>query len=61
MKLYDTKTGTEVANILTNHSMSIDEILDFMGITVDCEQGGQLIDSDGHDLDAWYDDLDMAW
>ena len=57
MKLIDTKTNEIVADIITNHSMCIDEILSLMDITVDPE--GQLVDSDGSRINAWYDDLEM--
>lgn len=59
MKLIDTKTNEIVADIITNHSMCIDEILSLMDITVDPE--GQLVDSDGSRINAWYDDLDMIY
>lgn len=59
MKLIDTKTNEIVADIITNHSMCIDEILSLMDITVDSE--GQLVDSDGSRINAWYDDLEMIY
>ena len=59
MKLIDTQTGTLVADIMTNHSMCIDEMLALMRITV--LDDGQLHDEDDDvDLDAWYDDLDIV-
>ena len=59
MKLIDTKTNEIVADIITNHSMGIDEILSLMDITVDSD--GQLVDSDGDRINAWYDDLEMIY
>ncbi len=59
MKLYDTKTGEVIADIITNHGMTIDEALDLMHYSLDCE--GQIVDDDSGDLlNAWYDDLDFA-
>lgn len=58
MKLFDRQTGEVIAEIVTNHSMSIDEALDLMRYSVDEE--GQIRDDDsGVMLNAWYDDLDM--
>lgn len=63
MKLYDKDTGVVIADITTNHSMSIDDALDLMGYTVgDWDvDGGQIHDEDGKELNAWYDNLDMDW
>lgn len=60
MKLYDRMTGTVIADIITNHSMSIDDALDLMGYTLDDDEG-QILDEDGNRLDAWYDDLEMDY
>lgn len=59
MKLIDTKTNEIVTDIITNHSMCIDEILSLMDITVDSD--GQLVDSDGSRINAWYEDLEMIY
>ena len=59
MKLIDTKTNEIVADIITNHSMCIDEILNLMDITVNDE--GQLVDDNGAEINAWYDDLEMIY
>lgn len=59
MKLVDMYTGVVVADIISNHSMSIDEILLLMRISIDVE--GQLFDDDTDSyLDAWYDDLEIC-
>ena len=55
MKLIDKETGVMVANILTNHSMTIDEGLELVGCTVDDD--GQIRDRDGELLEAWYDNI----
>ena len=34
MKLFDKTTGETIADIVTNHSMSVDEALDLMRYTV---------------------------
>ena len=56
--LLDTKTHCVVASVLTNHSMSIDEILSLTGQGVNDE--GQIYDTETGELrNAWYDDLIM--
>lgn len=60
MKLIDRQTGACIADIMTNHSMSVDEALELMGYAVADE--GQIYDVDNQQLlNAWYDDLDMVW
>ena len=60
MKLIDTETNVLVADIITNHSMCIDEVLELMRIAVDDE--GQLFDEDTATLlDAWYKNLEMIY
>ena len=60
MKLYDRETGAVIADIMTNHSMSIDEALELMRYSVRDE--GQIYDDDnGAYLDAWYDSLEMDY
>ncbi len=59
MKLFDRETNETIATIMTNHSMSIDDALDLMRYTLDDE--GQIVTEDGELLNAWYDNLDMAW
>lgn len=59
MKLVDKDTCVVVADIISNHSMTIDEILLLMRISVDDE--GQLFDDDNDlYLNAWYDDLEIC-
>lgn len=56
MKLVDKYTCVVVADIICNHSMTIDEILFLMRISIDDD--GQLFDDDNDSyLNAWYDDL----
>lgn len=55
VEIYDRMTGCVVGSILTNHSMTDDQALDLLGVTVDDD--GQLIDSNGDFLDAWYDNI----
>lgn len=59
MKLVDKYTGVVVADIISNHSMTIDEILLLMRISFDDE--GQLFDDDNDSyLNAWYHDLEIC-
>lgn len=55
MKLIDTATGEIIADITTNHSMSIDDILSLMQYTIDNDTG-QIIDG-SQPLNAYYDNL----
>lgn len=60
MKLYDKDTGAIIAEIIANHSMSIDDALSLMRYSVRDE--GRIYDDDnGRYLDAWYDSLNMDW
>lgn len=59
MKLFDKNTGVVIAEIITNHGMTIDEALILMHFSID---EGQIFDDDnGVYLDAWYDDLEMSY
>ena len=58
MKLFDKNTGVVIAEIIANHSMTIDDALTLMHFSIDDE--GQIFDDDnGVYLDAWYDDLEL--
>lgn len=59
MKLFDKSTGVVIAEIITNHSMSIDDALALMRFSLDDE--GQVFDDDnGVYFNAWYDDLELS-
>lgn len=57
MKLIDRETGTIVADVLANHNMSIDEVLDLMGFSV-AEDGQIFYGEKG--LYADYDNLETC-
>lgn len=57
MQLIDTASGEVIADITTNHNMSIDDILSLMDFTVDNESG-RIMDGDKA-LNAYYDNLDI--
>lgn len=57
MKLIDRNTGKTVVEILTDRGMTVDEMLNFYGITLDAD--GQLIDENGAEMGAWYEDLEI--
>lgn len=59
MKLIDTTSGVELGNIITNHSMSIDEALELLWCTVD--EDGEILNENGEPTNAWYDDLKMQY
>ena len=61
MKLVDTYTGKEIATIITNHGLTMDEAISLPGmkeIVIDPsteEIEYRDVDGDEH----WYDDLDL--
>ena len=58
--VFDVETGKNVAEITTNHSMSIDDALANYHLSVDDD--GRIVDDDtGERLDAWYETLAMKW
>ncbi len=56
MKLINTATGEIIADITTNHAMSIDEILSLMDYTIDNEDG-ELITDQQERTNIYYDNL----
>ena len=56
MKLINTVNGEVLADITTNHSMSVDDILTLMQYTV--TEDGEIMDGD-ETLNAAYEDLDI--
>lgn len=59
MKIIDKENGQVVAEIVTNHSMTIDEAIDCMGWTVNDE--GEIIDDEGNHTNVWYDYIDLDY
>lgn len=43
-------------DLVTNHSMTTDEIIDLIGCTVDDE--GEIIDSNGKPTGIWYEEIE---
>ena len=44
------------ADLVTNHSMTTDEIIDCLGCTVDDE--GEIIDENGKCTGVWYEEIE---
>ena len=44
------------ADLITNHSMTTDEIIDCLGCTVDDE--GEIIDENGNCTGVWYEEIE---
>ena len=44
------------ADLITNHSMTTDEILECLGCTVDDE--GEIIDDNGKPTGIWYEEIE---
>lgn len=60
LRLYDKKTTETVAELETNQSWCIDDLLDYFNIEVNEE--GQLQGIFGGELiNAWYEDLEMEY
>lgn len=57
MKIINTATNETLAEITTNHSMSIDDVIELMGWTMD--EDGNLFDESGNI--GHYDDLKMIY
>lgn len=58
MKIINTATNETVAEIMTNHSMCLDEAINLIGeIFAENENENVLIDGSWY----YYDDLDMVW
>ena len=56
MKVVCVSTGEVLGTVLTNHSMTLDEALDFIGAEVD-EDGQIVLDNEVYD----WEDLDTIW
>ena len=58
MKIINTTTQETVAEIMTNHSMSLDEAINLVGEIFSANEGENvLIDGNWY----YYEDLDMLW
>lgn len=58
MKIINTATGETVAEIMTNHSMCLDEAINLVG-EIHPERDDECVLIDG--IWYYYDDLDMDW
>lgn len=56
MKVVCISTGETLGSVLTNHSMTLDEALDFIGAEID-EDGNVVLDDEVYD----WEDLDTVW
>ena len=65
MKIINTVTNETLTEIMTNHSMSLDEALDLVGeIITSAYDPRWSDDGDNVIIDGvryWYDDLDIEW
>lgn len=60
MKIINTVTGETVAEIITNHSMSLDEAIALMGTPYEKKHDDDPDYIIGG-VECWYDDLAMEW
>lgn len=57
MKIVNTANGKVMANIITNHRMSIEEALEFVGYDLShCDDEGAYIDDNGEQF--WLEDCE---
>lgn len=60
MKIINTVTGETIAEIITNHSITLEEAINLVGeITTQENAGDENVEIDGKMY--FYDDLDMEW
>ena len=60
MKIINTVTNETIAEIITNHSMTLDEAIESVGLIFDAENPwDENVEIDGKLY--FYDDLDMVW
>lgn len=60
MKIINTVTGETVAEIITDHSMSLDEAIGLVGTPYD-KQYDDDPDYIIGGMECWYDELAMEW
>lgn len=60
MKIISNETGETIANILTNHSMTLDEALDLVGAEPLEAENSCDPDYILNGVELWYDDLDLV-
>lgn len=60
MKIISNKTGETIANILANHSMTLDEALDLVGAEPLEAENSCDPDYILNGVELWYDDLDLV-
>ena len=66
MRIINTVTGETVAEIMTNHSMCLDEAIDCAGGEIINDMADDRWSDDGDNviidgIRYWYDDLDTVW
>ena len=66
MKIINTVTNETVAEIVTNHSMTLDEAIECVGGEIINNMDDERWSDDGDNviIDGkryWYDELDMVW
>ncbi len=60
MKLINKTTGEAVSSdIIANHSVSIDEILDLLQWQIDSD--GEVLTDDGRPVGVYYEELDIIY
>jgi len=57
--LKDTKANIKLADINTNHSMTIDEALSLVGLRID--EDGEILEQVCHPTGAYYDNLELVY
>ena len=60
MKVINTANQKVLAEVMTNHGMTVEEALELVGIDLSvCDDGGAFKDLDGEDF--WVEDCEMIY
>mgnify|MGYP007069851467 CR=1 FL=1 len=59
MKLINKNTGKVITEIVTNRSLSIDEVINMLDWKV--EDDGEVLTKDGNPVEAYYEEMEMKY
>ena len=59
MKLINKNTGKVITEIVTNRSLSIDEVINMLGWQI--EEDGEVLAADGEPVGAYYEEIEMKY
>lgn len=59
MKLINKNTGKAITEIITNRSLSIDEVINLLGWKI--EEDGEVLTADGEQVGAYYEEIEIEY